>query len=199
MPPRKVLRAGQEAIDAYKAKVRQAQAVADEQRREREEAEAAATKRGVSEAKALAKARGEQVAEKEGGPVMIGRDGLEWLYRKGKLIRPHYEAGLRFRGDFELANGSGMVSCLTLESGGSFGPKAGATDRQIRARAAVEDALSIEALGSPLLRPYILYVAGMGEMLSGNRFGGSRQKAEAHLHPCVIALDALARHYGMIR
>lgn len=198
-PPRKVLRAGEAAVEAYRQKVREAQAVAEQQQREREEAEAAATKRGLGEAKARAEAKGEEVAEEADGRVVVGRDGLDWLYRKGKLIRPHYEAGLRFRSDFELANGSGMVSCLVLETGGSFGPKAGATDRQIRAHAAVKEALSVEALGSPLLRPYIVYVAGMGEMLSGSRFGGSRQKADAHLHPCVIALDALARHYGMIR
>jgi hypothetical protein len=198
-PPRKVLKAGPLAVEAYREKVRQAQAVAEQQHREREEAEAQATKRGLGEAKARAEAKGQEVVEEADGRLVVGRDGLEWLNRKGKLIRPHYEAGLRFRADFELANGSAMVSCLALESGGSYGPKAGATDRQIRAHAAVQAALSVDALGSPLLRPYIVYVAGLGEMLSGERFGGSRQKAEAHLHPCIIALDALARHYQMIR
>lgn len=196
-PPKKVLKAGPLAVAAYRKKVEEAQALAEQQQREREEAEAQATKRGLDQVKAVAKAKGEAVAEETDGRVVIARDGLDWLYRKGKLIRPHYEAGIRFRKDYELALGSGMVSCLSLESGGSYGPKAGASDQQIRAAERIDKAMV--ALGSPLLRPYVIYVAGMGEMLSGDRFGGSRQKAEAHLHPCVIALDFLARHYGMIR
>jgi hypothetical protein len=196
-PPRKVLKAGASAVLAYRKKVQDAQELADQQQRERDEAEAAATKRGIRSAKAYAQAKGEDVVEEADGRVVIARDGLDWLYRKGKLIRPHYEAGLRFRSDFKLANGSGMVSCLALETGGSYGPKSGATDNQIAALGRVSAALA--SLVSPLLKPYVVYVAGMGEMLAGDRFGGSRQKAEAHLHPCVIALDALARHYGMIR
>lgn len=196
MPPRRVLKGGPLAVAAYREKIRQAQDLADQQQRERDDAEADATKRGLRETKARAKAKGEEIEEDEAGRVVIGRDGLEWLYRKGKLIRPHYEAGLRFRAAFELSNGSAMVSCLAMEGGGSAGRRDYVTDRQIMAHGAVERALA--SLVSPLLRPYIVYVAGMGEMLSGDRFGGSRQKAEAHLHPCVIALDALARHYGMI-
>lgn len=197
-PPGKILKAGPVAVAAYRQKVREAGEVAQQQQREREDAEAVATRRGIRAAKASAKARGEEVEEDRDGSVVIGRDGLLWLSRKGKLHPAHLRAGLKFREDFELC-GSSMVSSLGMAGfgGTGFGPKLGATDAHLEARSSVEAALA--ALGTPLLHPYVILVAGLGEMLSGPRFGGSRQKAEAHLHPCIIALDALARHYGMIR
>lgn len=197
-PPRKVLQAGPAAVAAYRDKVREADTIARQQQAERDEAEAEATRRGIKATKVAAKARGELVEEERGGPVVVGRDGLLWLARKDKLHPAHLRAGLKFRDDWSRASSS-LPSSLNMDAigGGGFGPKGGVTDSQLRAREAVVEAL--KALGTPLLHPYVLLVAAEGEMLSGPRFGGSRQKAEAHLHPCIIALDALARHYGMIR
>lgn len=196
--PRRVIQAGPAAVAAYQARVREADAVARQQQREREAREAEVTRRGIKAATATAKAKGEKVEEVAGGPVVVGRDGLLWLERKGKLHPAHLRAGLKFRQDWSRACSS-LPSSLNMDAigGGGFGPKAGVTDSQIRAREAVVEAL--KALGTPLLHPYVLLVAAEGEMLSGPKFGGTWQKAEHHLHPCIIAFDMLARHYGMIR
>ena len=57
--------------------------------------------------------RGQEVEVAATGRLtVISRDGLVWAVRKGVLGALHYEAGLRFRGDYELANGTGVASCL---------------------------------------------------------------------------------------
>lgn len=197
-PPRRVLKAGPVAVATWNRMRAEAIAEAAEARKAAEDAEAAATERGLISVERAAKRHGVKVERPEPrGPIIAARDGLLWLVRKGKVLPVHQVAGLRFRQDYERATSDGLGSSLGMEVGGGYGPKSGTTDEQIRARAAVKAALS--SLGTPMLKPYIEEVAGKGEMLSGPVFGGDARRVGDHLLPCVIALDALARHYGMIR
>lgn len=159
-------------------------------RQERDEIQAS-----IAETVDLAKARGEQVDRKE-GRVRIARDGLVWLRDKRNVPAKYYDAALKFREDYERANGTGVVSCLADQSG-SGGGASGPNDAMLRARDDLKEALA--ALGSPLLHPYVINVAGEGRMLSDPVFGPDPKRAEQHYIPCVIALDILARHYRMIR
>lgn len=187
------------AVASWRRMRDEAYAEAQVVQREAEEREAKATEVGLIAAERAAKRKGEKVErDTPHGPVIVARDGLLWLERKGKLHPAHVRAGLRFRRDLERADSDGMISCLALESGGGgYGPKGGATVAMLKARDDVEAALA--SLTSPMLRPYVVLLAGRGEMLSGPAFVKDPRRADDHLLPCVIALDTLARHYGMIR
>jgi hypothetical protein len=197
-PPRRILKAGVVAVAEWNRLRNEAIAEAEAMRQEAAEREAKATEYGLIAAERAAKRQGVKVERDEPrGPIIAARDGLLWLVRKGKVLPVHERAGLRFRQDYERATSDGLGSSLGMQAGGGYGPKSGATEEQIRARQAVKEALA--SLSSPMLRPYIEEVAGRGEMLSGPVFGGDARRVGDHLLPCVIALDALARHYGMIR
>jgi hypothetical protein len=197
-PPRRVIKAGAVAVASWNRMRDQAIAEAEQARREAEVAEAQATERGLIAVERAAKRQGVQVErDSPRGPIIASRDGLLWLVRKGKVLPVHERAGLRFRQDYERAASDGLGSSLGRDAGGGYGPKSGTTEEQLRARQAVKDALA--SLSSPMLKPYIEEVAGKGEMLSGPAFGGDARRVGDHLLPCVIALDALARHYGMLR
>lgn len=197
-PPRRVLKAGAVAVESWNRMRAEAMAEAEAARAQAEAAEAEATERGLIAAERAAKRQGVKVERDEPrGPIIAARDGLLWLVRKGKLHPAHERAGLRFRQDYERAMSDGLGSSLGMEVGGGYGPKSGATAEQIRARCAVNEALA--SLGSPMLRPYVEQVAGRGEMLNSKVFCPDERRVGDHLLPCVIALDALARHYGMIR
>lgn len=197
-PPRGVLKAGPVAVAEWLRLREEAIAEAEAMRQEAAEREAKATESGLIAAERAAKRQGVKVErDQPRGPIIAARDGLLWLVRKGKVLPVHERAGLRFRQDYERATSDGLGSSLGMQVGGGYGPKSGATEEQIRARQAVKEALA--SLSSPLLKPYIEEVAGKGEMLSGPAFGGDARRVSDHLLPCVIALDALARHYGMIR
>lgn len=183
------------ALEAHKVALREA----EEAERSSRRASAVDAAQHVDAVAKAATERGEEVAPRQPGErvVVLSRDGLEWMKRKGDLGESHYRAGLRFRGDYELANGTGVKSCLASEGqvGGTFGPRNGATQAQILARGAVEAAL--RALGTPLLRPYVVGVAGEGRTLA-EASGCEVKRADDHKLPCRIAFDLLARHYGMI-
>jgi hypothetical protein len=169
-------------------------------RMELERAEMVERQRHLSQVEAREAGRGEEVERAATGPLrLISRDGLVWAVRKGVLGARHYEAGLQFRGDYELANGTGVKSCLAGEGAvmGGFGPKAGPSQAMIMARGKIEAALA--GLGTPMLQPYVRWVAGEGEMLSGARFVADARRVSEVVLPCRIAFDMLARHYGMIR
>lgn len=142
--------------------------------------------------------RGEEVARDGAGPLHVfARDGLMWAMRKGHIGAAHYDAGLRFRADYELANGTGVKSCLAdLSSGATPGPKSGPTDAMLTARRNVKGALA--SLGTPLLTAYVQLLAGEGVTLSDPRFGDPKRVGD-HVLPCRVAFDLLARGYGMIR
>lgn len=196
--PKKVLKAGAAAVSAWNRRVAEAEAVALQQQRERDAEERSSVQRGVADSVRQAAAHGAAVEATQGGAVLIARDGLVWLLRKAVLSPIHYDAGLRFRGDYELANGTGVLSSLGGEgSHSAFGPKSGPTDAMLHARGRVLDAL--KGLGSPLLSPYVKLVAGEGVMLSDPVFSKDPRRVADHHLPCVIAFDILARQYGMIR
>jgi hypothetical protein len=194
---RRRISASAAAAEALQARLDAQARVAAQQAAER--AERVAVVRGVEETVALAAARGEEAQATPAGRVTLARDGLEWIRRKGWVAQPHYEAGLRFRGDYELANGTGVLSCLADvgAGGGAFGPKSGPTDAMLAARDRVAGALA--ALGTPELAPYVTRVAGEGVMLNDTQFVADPRRVSDHVLPCRIALDLLARHYGMIR
>lgn len=157
----------------------------------------AETATSIAETATLARGRGEGVEKRaSGGLDLTDRDGLMWLLRKRKILVAHYDAGIKFRDDYQLAAGPGMVSCLAERSGGG-GQGYGASAAMISARGRVKDALS--SLGTPELKPYIERVAAEGQMLSEAFAAGDRFKVRDHLIPVRVALDLLARHYGMIR
>ena len=198
LPPRRVLKAGDLAVTAWNRKRAEAQALADTIAAEVAKAEEVATAKGLLSAERAAKRQGVAIErDTPRGPIIAARDGLLWLSRKGKLHPAHERAGLRFRKDYERATSDGLGSSLGMETGGGYGPKSGTTSEQLRAREAVNAALA--SLSSPLLRPYIEQVAGRGEMLNSKAICADERRVGDHLLPCVIALDALARHYGMIR
>lgn len=170
-------------------RVRRAKAAQDK-------AEAIEAERAIETAKAAAARQGVAVERDAGrGKVVTARDGLHWQLRKGKIMPFHAEAGLRFRADFELAQGGGLLSCLNVgNGGGSIG--GGPTDAMLRARDRTMSAL--DALGTPILKPYVIHVAGMGRTLSDPVFGKDPKRADDHALPLTVALDLLARHYGMV-
>jgi hypothetical protein len=147
----------------------------------------------MAETITLATNRGEDVTQ-DGERVRIARDGLAWLRDKRGLPGAYFFAGLRFRADYELANGTGVLSCLNDEKGGGFASGSGPSDAMLRAKDATQNALA--ALGTPLLHPYAIHVAGEGRMLTDPVFEGDQR---SHYVPAIVALDLLARHYGMIR
>lgn len=185
-------------VAALEARKAEARALAAAQLAERR-AEAVDNVRHLEAVAARELERGEAVEVGKPGErvVLLSRDGLEWMKRKGDLGETHYRAGLRFRADYELANGTGVPSCLAAEGmgGGAFGPRNGAAQAQIVARGAVEAAL--KALGTPMLVPYVVGVAGEGRTLA-EAAGVEVKRADEHKLPCRIAFDLLARHYGML-
>lgn len=194
-PGRKVLKAGPAAIKAWESMVAEAERDAAERARDHVRAERHDAETHLARTEQDAQARGEEAERTQAGPLVIVRDGLVWALRKGTIDPVHYDAGLRFRKDYETANGTGVKSCLADPGfGGAFGPKSGPTDNMLRARGLVRDALA--GLGSPMLHGYVQLVAGEGCLLSDERFAG---EARAHQLPCRIAFDLLARGYGMIR
>lgn len=198
--PRKVLKAGPRAVDAWAQRIEESERLLEQQRQESERNAKVEGRRGLDQARAVAAAKGEEVTERQGGPIEVARDGLKWVRDKGTVAQPHYEAGLVFRADYELANGTGVRSCLADVGGagaGAFGPKAGPTAQMLAARDRVAKAL--KALGTPELHGYVTLVAGEGVMLSDPRFSRDPRHVSHHHLPIRIALDLLARHYGMIR
>lgn len=191
------LTASAQAVAAMQAKAEERERVRAQQEAER--AATATVQRGVAETMRLASGRGEEVALTAAGRVAVARDGLKWIRDKGYVAQPHYDAGLRFRADYELANGTGVMSCLADPGqGGAFEPhKAGPTDRMLLARGKVRDAIA--AMGTPELAPYLTRVAGEGVMLNDPLFVKDPRRVSDHVLPCRIAFDLLARHYGMIR
>lgn len=197
-PPRKVIKAGHAAIAAWTGRVRKAQEQADAIAAETARNHRGEVVKGVAETVDLASARGEEAEVTKAGLITLERDGLMWLLKKRKILPAHYDAGLKFRGDFELANGTGVKSQLAELSGVHANPSsAGPTDAMLYARARMREALA--ALGTPRLHRYANGVAGEGRMLSDPVFTSDPTKAFAHLEPTIIALDLLARHYGMLK
>lgn len=189
---RRSLNASPEAAAALAARLAaSAQARAEEVESRRHVAQVAATERE----------RGGEV-EAVGGDrlTVLSRDGLRWAFRRGVLSAIAYQAGLTFRAAYERANGTGPRSSLAaaeLGGGSSFGPGVGATDAQVIARGEVNRALA--ALGTPLLHPFVVGLAGEGDTLSSSRFVEDPRRVGEVTLPCRIAFDLLARHYGMIR
>lgn len=178
-----------------------AERIADRQRRDAEASEAKALKAGLDQTERLAKARGEDTARTaDGGLEVSSRDGLTWLAGRSRIWPIHVAAGLRFRQDYERANGTGVRSGLAdMATGGprNYGPARGPTEAMLTARDAVRSALA--ALGTPILEKYAVLVAGEGRMLSDPAFtAGDPTKAREHHLACLAALDLLARHYGMV-
>ena len=194
---RKPLKAGAAAIAALARLQAEAREVAELERQERRGAgREMETHLLTVERESLE--RGEEVKRAACGPLHVARDGLVWCRNKATIAPVHYDAGLRFRRDYETANGTGVSSCLADPgSHVAFNPhKAGATDAMLLARSEVKAALA--ALGTPILHGYVQLVAGEGAMLTDQRFSGPKGAGD-HALPCRIAFDLLARHYGMIR
>jgi hypothetical protein len=191
------LRASAEAVAALQRQKDEAREVADLQREERR-GQAREMEGHLAQVTMDARARGEDVRRGAAGPLQVARDGLIWALRKGTMDPVHYDAGLRFRADYEKANGTGVGSCLADPGGRSaFNPHtSGVSQAMLVARDNVKAALA--DLGTPLLNGYVELVAGEGAMLTDPRIGGAKH-ADDHKLPCRIAFDMLARHYGMIR
>ncbi|MBS0363690.1 MAG: hypothetical protein JSR98_20130 [Proteobacteria bacterium] len=197
--PRAVIKAGAAAVAHWERLNEQARRELEAEAAERARAEKLDSQRAVDQAVRVANDRGEDVVRRPSGAAEVARDGLKWLFDKGTLFKPHYEAGLRFRGDYELAMGTGVISALADPGalGGSFGPKSGPTDRMLGGRDRMNAAL--KALGSPMLIAYVKEIAGEGRMLTDPVFVKRPDQAREHVLPARIAYDLLARHYGMIR
>lgn len=198
-PPRQVLKAGPKAVAHWLKLVQDAEAELEADRRASARSEAVEGERGLAQAGAVAEARGEEFERVQSGPAHVARDGLRWVLRKGYILPMYYDAGLRFRADYECANGTGVNSILGTErTGRGFDPAtSGPTHAMLKARDDVRAAL--RGLGSPLLHGYITHIAGEGRTLTDPVFGPDPKRASEHFLPCRIAFDMLARHYGMIR
>lgn len=197
-PSRKTLKAGPAAVKAWNEMVAEAEREHVERAQAQERAERHDIEDGLAAVERMAAAREEEPERTQAGPLHVfARDGLMWAMRKGHISAVHYDAGLRFRGDYEKANGTGVKSCLADPgSASAFGPKSGPTDAMLRARANVRDAIA--SLGTPLLSAYVELLAGEGATLSDTRFGDPKRVGD-HVLPCRVAFDLLARGYGMIR
>lgn len=170
-------------------------AIKDQQRAER-----LAADRRKGETRRLAEDRGEEVAELASGALhVVSRDGLLWMRDKRQILWSHWEAGMRFREDWAVAGRDGVGSCLGSGgmAPGAFGPKSGPSDQMLLARDKVKAAFA--ALRTPMLEVYVVGVAAEGRMLTDPLFGKDFRRSAEHLLPCRIAMDLLARHYGMIR
>ncbi len=175
--------------------------IAERQEREHAAIERRSLRDGIDQAERIAAGQGEETKRTpEGGLEIVSRDGLKWLADRGRIRLAHAQAGLRFRRDYERANGTGVRSGLADMGAGaarSYGPGAGPTEAMLSARDAVRAALA--AVHTPLLEKYVVLVAGEGRMLSDPAFtGGDSTRAREHHLACPVALDLLARHYGMV-
>ena len=197
-PSRKVLKAGPAAVKAWNEMVAVAEREMLERAKVQDRAERHDIEDGLIAAERMAASRQEEPERTQAGPLHVfARDGLMWAMRKGHIGAVHYDAGLRFRAAYEMANGTGVKSCLADPGSPSApGPKSGPTDAMLKARADVKEALS--SLGTPLLTAYVQLLAGEGVTLSDPRFGDPKRVGD-HVLPCRVAFDLLARGYGMIR
>lgn len=192
------LRATELAVQALREREEDQRRLKAQQAAER--AQRVEGRRHLDKVAAMAEAHGEDVQRSgQTGPLLVlSRDGLRWLFDKAVIERPLYDAGLRFREDYELAMGEGVRSCLADGAGGGgFGPKSGPTDAALAARDKVRAALF--ALRQADLVKYVRLIAGDGAMLTEKAFVDDPRRAAEHKIAARIAFELLARHYGMIR
>jgi len=133
-------------------------------------------------------------------PVRKSAYAHERLHGAGKLANELYDAGEKFRMDFERAQLSGNYARLDM-----FKTRSGRQDMSDNAKIRINKAL--EGLGRGkdgpnLLQSYAWNVVGSGltldgwtHLVRGSGGGMNSDKASGILHGC---LELLALHYGMI-
>jgi len=139
-------------------------------------------------------------------PVNKATHPLEHYEARGILDKPQFEAGKRFRGDYELGGLGPRVTVNLMASGGGGDavPSFTATDRQLSARSRFRDAymaLAGKNADRSRLAACALAVCcdgrSAGDFAAGEgRKAGTREKIEG-ITRLRIALDTLATHYGL--
>lgn len=79
-----------------------------------EKAERLAVDRGVAETIALCEARGDRFTDAKCGSTGVRRkkDGLDWLYDKGRISLRQREAGMKYGNDWRRAQPVALRSCI---------------------------------------------------------------------------------------
>lgn len=79
-----------------------------------EKADRQAVDRGVAETIALSEARGDRFTEPKAGGVGVRRkkDGLDWLFDKGRIRGRQRQAGEKYGVDWRRAQAPGLRSCI---------------------------------------------------------------------------------------
>jgi hypothetical protein len=168
-----------------------------------------ATRRGIDESVALARARGETIeisshAETRGRVRIRSRDGLESLESVGAITAVQYRAGLFYRSLYEATDPerdlrSQMASPALSGVGGSA--VAGSTEawaerrvRLSRSMATLEDKVLIADRNGRAVRA-LREVAGHARCISHFVAGGGSQAA--YRRALIQALDVCAAHFGL--
>lgn len=147
----------------------------------------------------LAELRGEELEVPRTGrgerrKPMRRKTGLEWLADKGRLTRMQREAGERYGVDWRVGEEVSIRSILNDSvKGYSEGPTEFVGAAKVRLRHARRDALGDHRR----LIDVCDAVCGLG--LTLREFAADRRDAEVAETRLLIALDLLARHYGMAR
>ena len=130
------------------------------------------------------------------GNQVVGKrvGGLEWLFRKDRISLVQYRAGLQYGEDFAKAEEPSFRSCLNDRVGGEPEPMQ-ETKRAARERLDLARGVGLGAHQG--LIDLVDAVCGHGARLRVLTNGDDAEaaKKEAQLS---VALDFLARHYGMV-
>lgn len=101
------------SLHARQLQERDARRLADQLRLAREKAEARALAEGIAETVALSEARGERfTAPARNGGVRRRKDGLDWLYDKGRISHRQKLAGEKYGDDWRRAEAHSPRSCI---------------------------------------------------------------------------------------
>lgn len=125
---------------------------------------------------------------------MRRKTGLEWLAAKGRLTRTQAEAGDRYGVDYRIGDEVSIRSILNDSvKGYCEGPAEFVGAAKVRLANARRRALQ----DHPALVSVCNAVCGVG--LTLREFAGERRDADVAETRLLVALDLLARHYGMVR
>lgn len=159
----------------------------------REKVERLAVERGVAETVALSELRGDRFTEPRAGSTGVRRkkDGLDWLYDKGRITTRQRQAGEKYGVDWRRARPPGLRSCIDDTVRG-FG------DSPVEARAHAEAMLAraraLALNGNRALAEACDVVCGAG-LKPIDWAGGDDRLAGRYEERAQRALELLERYY----
>jgi hypothetical protein len=158
-----------------------------------EKAERLAVERGVSETIALSERRGDQFSDARRGSTGARRkkDGLDWLYDKGRISARQRQAGEKYGIDWRRAQPPGLRSCIDDTVRG-FGDQPG--EARAHAEAMLGRARALALNGNKALAEACDLVCGAG-LKPSDWAGGDDRLAGRYEERTQRALEMLERYY----